>query len=99
VLTELPEDYRRFERTSDLQELIVLMGSFACLGRPRRCPPCPTSPWVILADVMVDAAGAVQVDCAAHRRYVVSFGDYFFRCSGKLSESQGFFPQLGMKQS
>jgi hypothetical protein len=47
-------------------------------GRP--CPPCPQSPWVILADLRVDRAGTVSVDEWAHRRFVVAFGSYGFYC-------------------
>lgn len=97
VLTELPDDYKRRDKIAPLKELMLLMGSFVCIGGARRCPPCPTSPWVILADISVDAAGAVTVDCATHRHYVVSFGEYFFKCDAKAS---GFdFLAMGSKQS
>jgi hypothetical protein len=47
----------------------------------RNCPPCPTDPWVILADVAIGRDCAVRaVNCFTHRRYVVSFADFFFTC-------------------
>ncbi|MDB4881869.1 MAG: hypothetical protein JWL95_635 [Gemmatimonadetes bacterium] len=47
----------------------------------RVCPPCPTDPWVILADVMVDEKCNVRaVNCFTHRRYVMSFAEYYFVC-------------------
>ena len=62
-------------------QLLELYSAFACLGGGRSCPPCPTSPWVILADLEVDASGLVRIACAPHRRYVVSFGAYSFHCA------------------
>jgi hypothetical protein len=47
-------------------------------GRP--CPPCPNSPWVILADLRVPSDGGVEVDQWQHRRFVVAFGPYGFYC-------------------
>jgi hypothetical protein len=46
----------------------------------RGCPPCPTDPWVILADFTVDDQGMLTIDPIRHRRYVVSFGAYFLMC-------------------
>ncbi|MEO5817972.1 MAG: hypothetical protein ABIT20_22075 [Gemmatimonadaceae bacterium] len=63
--------------------------SFAMIDpcrRPRNargCPPCPDDPWVILADISVDDNCKVRnVNCFTHRRYVVSFAELFFACSG-----------------
>lgn len=56
-----------------------------CSGRLRQsrpCPPCPESPWVILADIAVDRQCRVlAVDCFAHRRHVVSFASFYFACA------------------
>lgn len=90
VLTELPDTYKRFDKLTPISEFLLLAQSFMCLSGPRRCPPCPDSPWVILADVTIDADGVVTIDCAAHRRYVVSFGAYAFRCDDNTS-ALGFF--------
>lgn len=47
----------------------------------RLCPECPSEPWVILADVVLGDDGSVaNINCFAHRRYVVSFADYYFLC-------------------
>jgi hypothetical protein len=43
------------------------------------CRPCPTSPWVILADITVDGDD-ITIDCDAHRRYVASFRDFYYMC-------------------
>ena len=74
---------------SVLAEVRQLMSAFSCTGGARACPPCPTSPWVILSDLTIDAAGKVAVDCAPHRRYVVSFADYSFTCDSKSSGVYG----------
>ena len=91
VLTDLPDTYTRFEKVTPLTEFLQLARCFMCLDGPRACPPCPTSPWVILADVEVDADGAVTIDCAPHRRYVVSFGAYAFNCSADATGALGLF--------
>ena len=52
------------------------------MGRP--CPPCPTSPWVVLADLKVGAGGAfTELDQWEHRRFVASAGHYGFFCRGR----------------
>lgn len=74
---------------SALEQARQLMSAFACVGGGRACPPCPTSPWVILSDLVIDAAGNVQVTCAPHRRYVVSFADYSFTCDARSTGVYG----------
>jgi hypothetical protein len=55
-------------------------------GTARPCPPCPTDPWVIVADVSVDAQCQVRaVNCFTHRRYVMSFADFFYACAPAAS--------------
>ncbi|MES2178222.1 MAG: hypothetical protein V4550_10180 [Gemmatimonadota bacterium] len=45
-------------------------------------PPCPADPWVILADVSItDDCKVRGVNCFTHRRYVVSFADFYFVCA------------------
>jgi hypothetical protein len=44
------------------------------------CSPCPTEPWVILADITMDGSTVSAIDCDAHRRYVASFRDFFYVC-------------------
>ncbi len=47
----------------------------------RSCPPCPTSPWVIIADLTVATNCTVTgIDCFAHRRYVISWGNFYELC-------------------
>ena len=80
VLEELPSNYRDVT-------LPVLSGVFRCDRRTggRSCPPCPTDPWVILADFTLSVDGTLaSLDCYAHRRYVASFAEYFFTCRGGL---------------
>lgn len=80
VLPELPPTYTTPLRQPTLAEVLP-----PCSGRLRRarpCPPCPESPWVILADVAVDRrCRIIGVDCFAHRRNVVSFATFYFACA------------------
>ena len=86
VLDELPDAYRGVGEPSDdesfgaggLTEALRCSALLRRTGRP--CPPCPASPWVILADVRVGADGTVAVDQWTHRRFVASFGSYGFFC-------------------
>jgi hypothetical protein len=46
------------------------------------CPPCPTDPWVVLAQVTTDDQGHVtKVDNCVCRRMVVSLAPYWWRCN------------------
>ena len=66
----------------------------------RRCPPCPDEPWVILADVLVGRDCAVRtVDCFAHRRYVVTFADFFQICAGQAGAGGAAQPGVGFPGS
>lgn len=63
--------------------------------RARQCPPCPDDPWVILADIGLDARCTVQaVDCFAHRRYVVSFADFYLTCRSAGEGQPGLIGHL-----
>jgi hypothetical protein len=45
------------------------------------CPPCPTEPWVVLAEVITDEQGAVRrIDNCSCRRMVLSLAPYWWRC-------------------
>ena len=73
LLSELPESYRDFRQPNLAMALRCSTG--------RSCPPCPQEPWVILADLTMGADGSVEkIDCYAHRRYVISFADYYLVC-------------------
>jgi hypothetical protein len=75
VLTELPADYvSRGPRTDPWED------TYSCAGGPRRCPPCPASPWVILADLVISGGVIVDPVGDTHRRYVAAFGNYSFSC-------------------
>ena len=46
------------------------------------CPPCPSEPWVVLAQVVVGADGTIlSIDNCKCRRIVISFGNYWFGCN------------------
>lgn len=48
----------------------------------RPCPDC-CSPWVVLADLTVTAAGVVTIDQLAHRRFLAQLGELAFSCAGE----------------
>ena len=85
ILDTLPDIYAAEEATDAtgrsgapaVEETVRCAGRLRETGRP--CPPCPTSPWVILADVVV-GTGALTIDEWQHRRFVASFGSYGFYC-------------------
>jgi len=63
----------------------------------RGCPPCPTDPWVILADIAITADCKVRsINCFTHRRYVMSFADFFFTmASGGTTTTPGSIGSTG----
>jgi len=89
ALTELPDTYSTTKRESALTGLLGLLGAFTCVLGPRSCPACPSSPWVVLADLTLDAGGMVTPDCPPHRRYVASFADFWFSCTETRTGSLG----------
>lgn len=87
ALGALPESYRVVNGQGGKAEGgfgSALQGALTCsqsmAEQVRPCPPCPADPWVVLADVVANADGILQVDPITHRRYVVSFGAYGFSC-------------------
>lgn len=71
----------------EIREALTCSPRIRTLGtRPR--PDC-CSPWVVLADLKVDAAGTVTVDPLAHRRFTASFGSYAFSCPSGVKPSGG----------
>jgi hypothetical protein len=80
LLRELPPTYTTPMQQPTLAEILP------CVRRAARpCPPCPESPWVILADLAVDRNCNVRaVDCFAHRRGVVSFASFYLTCSPQI---------------
>jgi len=78
-VAELPDNRDEFD-DKGLQGTMSCAAYFSKIGRG--CPPCPTSPWVILADLVV-SDGRLTVDEWRHRRFVVAFGKYGFYCPQK----------------
>jgi hypothetical protein len=77
VLTKLPPAYHGATQPPTLESIVACGAD----GRGRPCPPDPTDPWVILADITLDAAGKIaKVDPPPHRRYVASFAEFYFTC-------------------
>ena len=87
TLEELPTSYLPVD--AEIGEVALLAQAVRCsprLGlRVRPCPPCPTDPWVVLADVVADADGLLSIDPIGHRRYVASFGSFAFSCGSPKS--------------
>jgi len=89
VLTRLPSTYSDPMPQPKFEESYSCAPAWNEMGRP--CPPCPPEPWVILADVTVGANGEIdKIDCLAHRRYVVSFADYYFLCNPQAESPKLF---------
>lgn len=82
VLRDLPTTYSDPMPRPDVADAIrCATDPSGRLPMARACPPCPTEPWVILADVTIADDGSVkEIDCFAHRRYVASFADFYFLC-------------------
>jgi len=79
VLTTLPSTY---SDPMPQPEFILQSQCAANTG----CPACPTDPWVILADVTLKGDTTIDtIDCFAHRRFVVSFADYYYLCHQKTT--------------
>ena len=46
------------------------------------CPPCPSDPWVVLAEVCVDETGVIEtIDNCKCRRLVMSFANTWGHCT------------------
>jgi len=74
--------------------LADLAGALTCTGRGRaKCPPCPTSPWVVLARVTLASSGDVDIRSDPYRRYVASFGAYSFHCQAARDRKTTGRPQ------
>ena len=74
--------------------LADLADALTCTGRGRaECPPCPTSPWVVLARVTPASSGDVEIRNDPYRRYVASFGAYSFRCRVAEDRKTIWMPQ------
>jgi hypothetical protein len=78
VLDTLPNTYSDPMTPPGTETLLRCPPEEDCAGIA--CWACPTEPWVILADVTLDGDTVSEIDCASHRRYVASFGSFFFMC-------------------
>jgi len=55
-------------------------------GNTPECPNCDCGPWVGLAAVTVNVDGSIaQIDNCSCRRHVLSFGSFWWKCTGTLS--------------
>ena len=63
-----------------------------CSGEVPECPPCPDSPWVVLAEVVIDGDGIVDdpdnPDNCSCRRIVVSLARFWCRCGEEEPEPE-----------
>jgi hypothetical protein len=81
VLTSLPAGYSDPMPEPDMANVVRCDVSPDGVVSPRLCPDCPPEPWVILADVTLETDGSVaEVNCFRYRRYVASFGHFYFLC-------------------
>jgi len=79
LLTELPPPY-----TTPMTQPAMATLQPCRDGTARVCPPCPKEPWVILADIVVGKdCRVIDVDCFAHRRYVLSFSEFYWTCAAR----------------
>ena len=78
LLDSLPGSYT--SAIGDLEEAVSCTPAVRQTGS-RMCPPCPCSPWVVLADLTISSSGAVAVDQLTHRRFLASFGNFGFSCA------------------
>ena len=77
MLTELPACCR-VERPAQTE--LWRSRRHARAASPAGVPACRATRRVILFDLTVSGSTIINVDCDAHRRYVVSFADYSFGC-------------------
>ena len=71
VLSECPESHHNPPSLENLFE-----------GPMPDCPDCPTSPWVVLAKVVLDPDGTIKLlDNCACRRIVLSAGPLWWQCT------------------
>ncbi|HEY2018365.1 MAG TPA: hypothetical protein VGH38_32895 [Bryobacteraceae bacterium] len=61
------------------------------------CPECPSSPWVVLAEVTLDPDGTVTtVNNCTCRRIVASFGNFWRECTANLTPIHKLLPPAGL---
>lgn len=98
VLRELPSTY-----PTPLQQPPLTAVQPCERGGARSCAPCPSEPWVIVADILVGSDCRVRaVDCFAHRRLVMSFADFYWVCRaprGRLPGLADVRPNIGFARA
>lgn len=103
VLDELPDCYEDARVSSNIRELAAsrilaaerdetARSALGCspiikeLGT-RPCPDC-CSPWLVLANLRVSAAGEVTIDPLSHRRFLASLPELAFSCAPAIAQPQ-----------
>jgi hypothetical protein len=73
VLTELPESHQRDSSDNSSDDLSN--------NEIPKCPPCPSEPWVVLAEVdfTADSGAISEIDNYKYRRILVSHTQDWFR--------------------
>jgi hypothetical protein len=72
LLDECPDDHRQPPPIESLFK-----------GPVPECPPCPSSPWVVLARIEMEADGTIKsIDNCVCRRLVASLSGAWWKCSG-----------------
>lgn len=88
VLTSLPEGYSDPMPQPGIENTVECALTQDGSISPRLCPDCPPEPWVILADVTLETDGSVaDLNCFRYRRYVASFGHYYYLCRPRRSRA------------
>jgi len=79
VLTTLPTSYTNM--TQQTPEQMLQQETLRSCANNLACPPCPTEPWVILADITLNSDTSIQnIDILTHRRYVLSYASLYYTC-------------------
>jgi hypothetical protein len=79
VLTSLPSTYADPMPQPQLRDILNCT-------QEQSCSTCPTAPWIVLGDVILDSQGKItKIDCFTHRRNVLSFANYYFLCHDTMN--------------
>lgn len=66
----------------EMPENPLMVGGLPCGDMFSECPPCPSDPWVRLAEITLGDEGKIdKIDNCVCRRMVVSFANYWCRCT------------------
>jgi hypothetical protein len=90
ILTACPDSATAVKTAPDDN---ILSGS----AQTPDCPECPSSPWVVLAEVTLDPDGTVTtVNNCTCRRIVASFGNFWRECTANLTPIHKLLPPAGL---